>query len=223
MAKTVLNHLFLCLIVSKITFAEEWWEHGNFYQVYPRSFQDSNNDGIGDLIGVKQRLSYLKSIGMTGMWLSPIFPSPMKDFGYDISDFRGIHYEYGTMNDFDSLLSRCKELDLKIILDFVPNHTSDQHTWFNKSSDPSNAEHLIYKDYYIWNKGKLLENGTRVPPSNWLSVFRGSAWKWMESRQAYYLHQFLESQPDLNYRNPMVVDEMKNILRFWLDKGKRLF
>ncbi|XP_055310987.1 probable maltase isoform X2 [Sitodiplosis mosellana] len=143
----------------------------------------------------------------------------MKDFGYDISDYREIQPEYGTMEDFERLAQRCKEMDIKLILDFVPNHSSDQHEWFQKSINPNHPEYEKYKDYYIWNKGKLLENGTRVPPSNWRSVFRGSAWKWAESRQAFYLHQFLEEQADLNFRNPKVIEEMNEVLRFWLRKG----
>lgn len=201
------------------TVAEDWWEYGHFYQVYPRSFQDSNGDGIGDLNGITSRLSYLKSINVTGIWLSPIFQSPMKDFGYDISDFTNIQSEYGTMEDFEALVKRCKELDMKLILDFVPNHCSSEHIWFQKAINPKDPEHKKYKDYFIWHAGKLMENGTRVPPSNWLSVFRGSAWEWVDHMQSYYLHQFLEEQPDLNFRNPAVVDEMNEVLRFWLRKG----
>lgn len=213
-----MKYLFVILCFN-IVIAEDWWEYANFYQIYPRSFQDSDGDGIGDLNGITQRLPYLKHLGVIGVWLSPIFKSPMKDFGYDISDYRAIQPEYGTMDDFDRLLARCQELNLKLILDFVPNHSSDQHIWFQKSSNPNDPDYAKYKDYYVWNSGKLLENGTRAPPSNWLSVFRGSAWTWNEKRKAYYLHQFLDSQPDLNYRSPQVHRELKNILRFWLNKG----
>lgn len=216
------NILLLCLAVlctCNVSTADDWWEAGHFYQIYPRSFQDSDGDGVGDLHGVQMRLSYLKYIGVTGLWLSPIFQSPMKDFGYDISNFRQIHPEYGTMDDFDNLIARCKELDIKLILDFVPNHSSDKHEWFIKSSNPSDPEHEKYKDYYVWHEGKLLENGTRIPPSNWISIFRRSAWTWVESRQAYYLHQFLEQQPDLNYRSTNLVSELKETMRFWLRKG----
>lgn len=157
------------------------------------------------------RLPYLKYIGVTGVWLSPIYKSPMKDFGYDISDFRDIQPEYGTMNDFERLAERCQELDIKLILDLVPNHSSNEHEWFLKSANKSDPDHEKYKDYYIWHEGKVLENGTRVPPSNWLSIFRGSAWQWIESRQAYYYHNFLAEQPDLNYRNPDVVNEVKEV------------
>lgn len=216
---------------------EDWWEHGHFYQIYPRSYKDSNGDGIGDLPGITEELPHLKSIGVTGVWLSPIFKSPMKDFGYDISDFRAIDPIFGTMDDFNRLIVKCKELDIKLILDFVPNHSSDQHEWFKASADPEHLQHEKYKDFYIWNKGKLLENGTRQPPSNWLSMFRGSAWKWVDKRQAYYLHQYLAEQPDLNFRDPDVMHEMDEgtksistkirslpnlcyiVLRFWLRKG----
>lgn len=191
----------------------DWWEHGHFYQIYPRSYKDSNGDGVGDLQGIYEELDHLKSIGVTGVWLSPIFKSPMKDFGYDISDFRAIDPIFGTMEDFDRLAAKCKELDIKLILDFVPNHSSDEHEWFKASIDPKHPEHEKYKDFYIWNKGKLLENGKRAPPSNWLSMFRGSAWKWVESRQAYYLHQYLAEQPDLNYRHAGVMEEMNEVLR----------
>lgn len=195
--------LFVIFVLAFSTVLAEdhdWWEYGHFYQIYPRSFQDSDGDGIGDLHGITMRLPYLKYIGVTGVWLSPIYKSPMKDFGYDISDFRDIHTEFGTMNDFERLAEQCQELDIKLILDFVPNHSSNEHAWFLKSANKSDPEHETYKDYYVWHEGKVLENGTRVPPSNWISIFRGSGWEWVESRQAYYYHNFLKEQPDLNYR-----------------------
>ncbi|XP_049531303.1 probable maltase [Anopheles darlingi] len=193
----------------------DWWERGNFYQIYPRSFKDSDGDGIGDLKGITDTIDYLKTIGIDGVWLSPIFKSPMNDFGYDISDFYSIQEEYGTMEDFEELAAKCRSIGLKLILDFVPNHSSDEHEFFQQSE----AGVEPYKDYYIWHSGILDANGTRVPPSNWISVFRGSAWQWSEKRQQYYLHQFQKKQPDLNYRNPAVVEEMKNVMRFWLNKG----
>lgn len=209
--------LLRCQIQAQST--TKWWKYGHFYQVYPRSFQDSNGDGVGDLNGITQRLSYFKEIGVTGVWLSPMFASPQVDFGYDISDFRKVDPLFGTMADFDRMLRRCEELNLKLILDFVPNHSSDQHIWFQKSINPNDPDFKTYQNYYIWDKGILLPNGTRAPPSNWLSIFGGSAWTWMDSRQEYYLHQFSEKQPDLNYRNPIVSEEMKEVLRFWLRKG----
>lgn len=199
----------LFLVAGKTASADEWWEYGNFYQIYPRSFQDSDGDGIGDLNGITTRLSYLKYLGVSGIWLSPIFQSPMVDFGYDISDYYAIQDEYGTMEDFDRLVQRCKSLGIKLILDFVPNHTSDQHEWFIQSK----AGNDKYKDYYIWANGK---NDNKDPPSNWRSRFTGSAWLLDKTRNQYYYHFFLKEQPDLNYRNPDVVNEMKNVLRFWL-------
>lgn len=209
--------LLLCLSVCLIDCrTKDWWERGNFYQIYPRSFKDSDGDGVGDLIGITEKMSYLKDLGMTGVWLSPIFKSPMADFGYDISNYTDIHYEYGTLEDFDNLVKRCKALNVKLILDFVPNHTSDEHLWFKKSelSDP------YYKDFYVWHPGKTnADTGEREPPSNWNSLFRYSAWQWSDIRQEYYLHQCIIKQPDLNYRNPDVVKEMKNVLTFWLNRG----
>ncbi|XP_037949098.1 maltase A3-like [Teleopsis dalmanni] len=194
---------------------KDWWQTGQFYQIYPRSFMDSDGDGIGDLKGVTSKLEYLKDIGVTAAWLSPIFTSPMVDFGYDISDFYDIQPEYGTMDDFRELIARAKELDLKIILDFVPNHSSNESEWFKKSV----ARERGYEDYYVWVDARYDENGNRIPPSNWLQAFRGSAWEWNEQRQQYYLHQFTVQQPDLNYRNPAVVNQMKRILRYWLEQG----
>jgi len=207
-----------CLFLAIVGFvgATEWWESGNYYQIYPRSFRDSDGDGIGDLNGVTEKLQYLKDIGFTATWLSPIFKSPMVDFGYDISDFYTIQPEYGTMEDFERMIAKAKEVGIKIILDFVPNHSSTDNEWFTKSvdSDPT------YKDFYIWHDGKVNnETGEREAPSNWNSEFRYSAWEWNEVRQQYYLHQFAIQQADLNYRNPAVVNEMKNVIRFWLAKG----
>ncbi|KAH8285193.1 hypothetical protein KR054_006032 [Drosophila jambulina] len=191
-----------------------WWQTGAFYQIYPRSFKDSNGDGVGDLNGIAAQLPYLKEVGITATWLSPIFTSPMADFGYDIANFTEIAPIFGTMADFENLMAVANKLGIKIILDFVPNHSSDECEWFRRSAaaDPE------YKDFYVWHPGRM-ENGNRRPPSNWISVFRGSAWQWHEGRQEYYLHQFVKKQPDLNYRNPKVREAMNNVLRFWLAKG----
>lgn len=159
-------------------------------------------------------MEYLKDIGITATWLSPIFRSPMKDFGYDCSDYYAIQGEYGSLEDFDKLIARAKVLDIKIILDFVPNHTSDLHEWFLKSE----AQDPTYKDFYLWHPGKTV-NGVLQPPNNWVSVFRGSAWTYSTIRKEYYFHAFLKEQPDLNYRNPAVVEAMKDVLRFWLTRG----
>ncbi|XP_055694571.1 maltase A3-like [Lutzomyia longipalpis] len=212
----------LVVIVSLSLFSAincdlDWWKTANVYQIYPRSFKDSNGDGIGDLNGITQMLPYLKDLGINAFWMSPIFKSPMADFGYDISDFKDIHYEYGNMTDFERLLKTAHDLNLKVVLDFVPNHSSDENEWFIKSA----AGDETYKDFYTWYPGKddPANPGTKLPPSNWLSEFRGSAWKFHEGRGEYYLHQFAAKQPDLNYRNQKVVDTMKDVLRFWLDKG----
>ncbi|WP_439555449.1 alpha-amylase family glycosyl hydrolase [Dyadobacter sp.] len=189
-----------------------WWQHGVIYQIYPRSFQDSNGDGVGDLKGVTSRLDYLQWLGVDCIWLSPIYPSPMADFGYDISDYRGIHPLFGTMEDFDELLHETHNRGMKLLLDLVPNHTSDQHPWFLESrSSKDNPK----RDWYIWHDGG--ENGAL--PNNWLSVFGGHAWEWDEQTQQYYYHAFLKEQPDLNWRNPEVQQAMLDVMRFWLDKG----
>ncbi|KAH8277801.1 hypothetical protein KR018_007656 [Drosophila ironensis] len=211
----------------------KWWQTGAFYQIYPRSFKDSNGDGVGDLNGIADQLPYLKELGITATWLSPIFTSPMADFGYDIANFTTIAPIFGTMEDFENLMAVAKRLDVKIILDFVPNHSSDECEWFRRSA----ARDPQFKDFYVWHPGRVI-NGKRQPPSNWISVFRGSAWQWHEGRQEYYLHQFVKKQPDLNYRNPKVRETMnvsefdglsyafdirsfssQDVLRFWLAKG----
>lgn len=211
--------LFLAALVLAVTAnaAKEldWWETTIFYQIYPRSFKDSDGDGIGDLNGITESLEYLKEMGIGATWLSPIFKSPMYDFGYDIADFYAIQEEYGTMEDFDNLLAKAKELDIKVVLDFVPNHTSNESEWFEAALRGDEK----YYDYFIWEDGVIDENGVMHPPNNWVSVFRKSAWEYREEVGKYYLHQFVIGQPDLNYRNPDVVEEMKNVVRFWLDKG----
>lgn len=189
-----------------------WWHKEIFYQIYPRSFQDSNGDGIGDLPGIIQRLDHLKWLGVGAVWISPIYPSPMADFGYDISDYTGIHPMFGTMDDFDQLVSEIHNRGMKLILDLVPNHTSDQHPWFLESkSSRDNPK----RDWYIWKDPK--PNGEC--PNNWLSVFGGKAWEWDKKTEQYYYHAFLKEQPDLNWRNPEVQEAMFNVMRFWLDKG----
>ena len=189
-----------------------WWQDGIIYQVYPRSFQDTNGDGIGDLRGVIERLDYLKWLGVRAIWISPIYPSPMADFGYDISDYEGIWPAFGTMADFDELLARVHAAGMKLILDLVPNHSSDEHPWFLESrSSRDNPK----RDWYIWKDAK--PDGS--PPNNWLSVFGGSAWQWDDKTQQYYYHAFLVKQPDLNWRNPEVEQAMLGVMRFWLDKG----
>lgn len=189
-----------------------WWQEGIIYQIYPRSFQDSNGDGIGDLPGILTRLDYVQSLGVTAIWLSPIFPSPMADFGYDISDYQDINPIFGSLADFDALLTEVHRRGLKLILDLVPNHTSDQHPWFLESRSSRDSPK---RDWYIWQNAQ--PDGS--PPNNWLSVFGGSGWAWDESTQQYYYHAFLKEQPDLNWRNPAVQEAMFSAMRFWLDKG----
>ncbi|XP_055372555.1 maltase A3-like [Condylostylus longicornis] len=203
--------------VNLIERNNDWWKNANFYQIYPRSFKDSNGTGIGDLKGITSKLPYLKEIGVTATWLSPIFESPMVDFGYDISDFYKIDERFGSMKDFEEMVAEAKHLGIKIILDFVPNHSSDQCDWFNKSI------HKIepYTNYYVWHKGKEdpKNPGQRLPPSNWISVFRGPAWTWNKDREEFYLHQFTAGQPDFNYHSEDLKNEMKKVLLYWLEKG----
>ena len=191
---------------------EIWWRHGVFYQIYPRSFQDSDGDGVGDIKGIIDRLSYLYALRIDAIWLSPIFPSPMADFGYDISDYTGIDPLFGTMADFDALVTAAHAIGLKLILDLVPNHTSDQHPWFVESrSSRDNGR----RDWYIWRE-PAADGG---PPNNWLSEFGGSAWAFDAATGQYYYHAFLAQQPDLNWRNPAVRHAIHEVMRFWLRKG----
>jgi alpha-glucosidase len=191
---------------------EFWWRHGIFYQIYPRSFQDSNADGVGDIKGIIERLPYLVALGVDAIWLSPIFPSPMADFGYDIADYAGVDPLFGTMEDFDALVEAAHAAGLKVILDLVPNHTSDQHPWFVESrSSRDNPK----RDWYIWRE-PAADGG---PPNNWLSEFGGSAWEYDTATRQYYYHAFLAQQPDLNWRNPEVRQAVYDVMRFWLRKG----
>ncbi|VVD04054.1 unnamed protein product [Leptidea sinapis] len=195
----------------------EWWKTALIYQIYPRSFKDSDGDGIGDLTGIKEKLPYLKSTGVDGIWLSPIYLSPMRDFGYDITDYKQIAPEYGTMKDFQELLKEARKLGLRVILDFVPNHTSNESDWFIRSARREPG----YEDFYVWADGIVDPErpGEVLPPSNWMSHFRKSMWEYHPGRGQYYLHQFAIGQPDLNYRSQRVQAEMKGVLRFWLDLG----
>jgi alpha-glucosidase len=189
-----------------------WWQRGIIYQVYPRSFMDSGGDGVGDLPGITSRLDYLRWLGVDAVWISPIYPSPMKDFGYDVADYADVHPLFGTLDDFDRLLREAHARDLRVILDFVPNHSSDQHPWFLESrSSRDNPK----RDWYIW-RDPAPDGG---PPNNWLSCFGGSGWQLDEATGQYYYHAFLPEQPDLNWRNPEVVRAMLDVLRFWLDRG----
>ena len=189
-----------------------WWKTAVIYQVYPRSFQDTNGDGIGDLAGVERRLDYLVELGVDAVWLSPIFPSPMADFGYDVADYCDVDPRFGTLGDLDSLIAATHARGLKLLLDYVPNHSSSQHAWFLESrSSRDNPK----RDWYIWRDAKP-DGGV---PNNWISDFGGSSWEWDEHTGQYYLHAFLKEQPDLNWRNPAVRAAMIDVLRFWLDRG----
>ncbi|MBN2878361.1 MAG: alpha-glucosidase [Clostridia bacterium] len=187
-----------------------WWKEGVVYQIYPRSFNDTNGDGVGDIPGIIEKLGYLKDLGVNIIWLSPVYASPNEDNGYDISDYKAINNEYGSMADMDMLIAEAKKLDIKIIMDLVINHTSSEHEWFQKSR----KKEAPYDDYYIWRKGK---NGKL--PNNWTGFFGGDCWEYDMVRDEYYLHLFAKGQPDLNFHNPKVLEEVKDLMRFWLDKG----
>jgi len=190
----------------------KWWQSGVIYQVYPRSFQDTNGDGVGDLRGIEQRLDHLVELGIDAVWISPIFPSPMVDFGYDVADYTGIHPMFGGLGDFDRLLASAHDRGLKLLLDFVPNHTSDQHPWFLESRSSRTSPK---RDWYIW-RDPGPDGG---PPNNWICDFGGSAWEYDEPSGQYYYHAMLREQPDLNWRNPGLRAAMLDAMRFWFDRG----
>jgi alpha-glucosidase len=194
----------------------KWWQNAVIYEIYPRSFQDSNGDGVGDLNGITERLDYLQTLGVDAIWIAPIFPSPQVDFGYDVSDYENIDPQYGTLADFDHLVAEAYKRNIRIILDMVLNHTSDQHPWFKAAAtsrgDPKH-------DWYVWNDGLKDASGTPKPPNNWISLFGGSAWQWVPAVKQYYYHEFYRAQPDLNWRNSLVEHAMFDALRFWLDRG----
>ncbi|XP_022090707.1 uncharacterized protein LOC110979322 [Acanthaster planci] len=214
--------IFLCVLTPSFAAGfgpDEWWKNTIIYQIYPRSFMDSDGDGVGDLDGITSRLEHFNDLGVGTVWLSPVYKSPMADFGYDVADFKDIDPIFGTMADFDELITKAHRLGLKLMMDFVPNHSSDQHAWFlesKKNKDTSNP----YKDYYMWEDPKQgCSPVEECVPNNWVSLFGGSMWEWVPERQQFYLHQFLKEQPDLNYRNPQVRAAMDDVVRFWLEKG----
>lgn len=205
-------------IKTKHSRKHRWPEGAIVYQVYPRSFYDSNNDGIGDLPGVTAKLDYLKELGVNAVWLSPFFPSPMADFGYDVADYCDVDPIFGKLSDMDKLIKKAHKKGIKIMVDLVPNHSSDEHEWFHQSRQ---SKENRYSDWYIWRDPKSYDDkGNPVPPNNWLNIFTGeTAWEWEPARQQFYLHSFDVHQPDLNWANTEVKEAIKNVMRFWLDKG----
>ncbi|MRX72449.1 alpha,alpha-phosphotrehalase [Bacillus lacus] len=191
--------------------SKQWWKESVVYQIYPRSFMDSNGDGIGDIPGILTKLDYLKNLGIDVVWLSPVYQSPNDDMGYDISDYEEIMTEFGTMEDWDTLLAEMHRREMKLVMDLVVNHSSDEHAWFMESKKSKDNE---YRDYYIWRPGK---NGG--PPTDWKATFGGSAWEYDEATDEYYLHMFSKKQPDLNWENPKLRESVYNMMKFWLDKG----
>jgi alpha-glucosidase len=192
--------------------ADNWWKHAVIYEIYPRSFQDSNGDGIGDINGITSRLDYLHDLGVDAIWITPMYPSPGVDYGYDIADYTAIDPEYGTMADFDRMVAEAKKRDIRVIMDYVMNHTSDQNAWFKESrSSKTNPK----RDWYIWRDGKA----PGVPPNNWQSWFGHSAWTLDPTTNQYYYHYFYKEQPDLNWRNPEVREAMMGVLEFWMNHG----
>ena len=196
---------------------QDWWKNAVLYEIYPRSFQDSNGDGVGDLNGITQRLDYLKQLGVDAIWISPCYPSPQADFGYDISDYENIDPQYGTLADFDHLISEANKRHIRVIMDMVMNHSSDEHRWFKESrSSRTNP----YRDWYVWRDGRgetATDKGQ--PPNNWQSDFGGSAWEWDAKTRQYYYHKFYVKQPDFNWNNPKVHQAFKDIIGFWLKRG----
>ena len=191
---------------------KDWYKELVVYQIWPRSFCDGNGDGIGDLQGVLSKMDYLEDLGINCIWFSPLYPSPNADFGYDIADYRNIHPDYGDLDLFKKVLDEAHKRGIKVIMDLVVNHTSDEHQWFINSQDRNSP----YHDYYIWRKGRL---GGKLPPNNWLSCFEGGAWEYNKKLNEYYLHVFAKKQPDLNHDNPKVREEVKEVMKFWLDMG----
>ncbi|MGV3148851.1 alpha-glucosidase [Rothia sp. 11254D007CT] len=200
-----------------MTVETQWWQEPVVYQIYPRSFNDSNGDGIGDLPGITEKIPYLAKLGVDVIWLSPIYKSPNDDNGYDISDYRDIMDEFGTMADFDELLETAHAAGIKIMMDLVVNHTSDEHDWFVQAKS---SRENPYRNYYIWkDPAGFTEDGTPIPPNNWVAAFSPSVWEWEPTTEQFYLHLFSTKQPDLNWENPVVRNEVYDLMRFWLDKG----
>ena len=191
---------------------KDWWKHAVVYEIYPRSFADSDNNGIGDINGITSKLDYLKNLGVNTIWITPFFPSPQVDFGYDVSDYENIDPMYGNLKDFDHLISEAKRRGIHVVLDFVVNHTSDKHAWF---LDSKSSKDSAKRDWYIWRDGKA----PGEPPNNWQSIFGTPAWTYDPATKQWYYHFFYPEQPDLNWRNPAVEKAMLDTMRFWFDRG----
>jgi alpha-glucosidase len=195
---------------------DPWWKHSVTYEIYMRSFQDSNGDGVGDLNGIMQRLDYLETLGVDAIWITPFYPSPQVDFGYDICDYRSIDPSFGTLADFDRLVIECARRGIRVLIDLVLNHTSEQHPWFVEAArSRDSASH----DFYLWSDGRTGPDGKRLPPNNWVSLFGGSAWEYVPALDRFYYHRYYRQQPDLNWRNPQVEAAMFDNVRFWLERG----
>lgn len=192
--------------------AAPWWRGAVIYQIYPRSYRDSDGDGVGDLRGITEKLEYIADLGCDGIWISPFFKSPMADFGYDVADYRAVDPVFGDLDDFDALVAKAHGLDLKVMIDQVYSHTSDQHTWFQESRSSRTNDK---SNWYVWADG----DGPKKPPNNWVSVFSGPAWTWSPERGQFYLHNFLSAQPDLNFHEPAVQGAILDVAKFWLDRG----
>lgn len=215
-------------VVASSAKHEIWWQHAVIYEIYPRSYGDTNGDGIGDLNGITAHLDYLQNLGVDAIWIAPMYPSPQIDFGYDISDYESVDPQYGTLKDFDHLEAEAKKHNIRIVLDMVLNHTSDKHKWFIESAASRTNPKA---DWYVWKDGvpadtpgvteyqKKFEHDGMVPPNNWVSLFGGSAWEWVPARKQFYYHRFYKQQPDLEWRNPAVETAMFNSMKFWLDRG----
>lgn len=215
-------------VVATSASHEIWWQHAVIYEIYPRSYGDTNGDGIGDLNGITTHLDYLENLGVDAIWIAPMYPSPQVDFGYDISDYESVDPQYGTLKDFDHLEAEAKKHNIRIVLDMVLNHTSDKHKWFIESAASRTNPKA---DWYVWKDGlpadtvgvtayqKKFEHDGMVPPNNWVSLFGGSAWEWVPARKQFYYHRFYKQQPDLDWRNPAVEAAMFNEMKFWLDRG----
>ena len=212
----VMGSMLTLSVADARVVSDKWWQGAIVYEIYPRSFQDSNGDGVGDINGITSRLSYLQDLGVDAIWIAPFFPAPGVDFGYDISDYRSVDPIYGTLADFDRLVREARARHIRVIIDMVLNHTSNQHPWFIEASRSAGSP---MHDYYIWSAARKGDGAVPQPPNNWQSQFGGSAWQWVPTLNQFYYHAYFKEQPDLNWRNPKVEQAMFDVMRFWLDRG----